>query len=644
MNGLLLRLNNRLLRKLHLSAKYRVEPSRFFALIQKFPKKLNRRFLRLFIKNAILVFSGIAVLLTATTFIIYAFANRQLVQEVDAANRRGVEIALTTVDAVVMASREATARFALDRAVYRLMVSPAPVMPNFDNIQPAIEMLRNMRLSQRHLLDYSIFLYLSGSGYSLCTVRGGQFANYHPDQDIVKRFAELRTNNPSILSFTVFRQANFSIPSSERINVLTFYHQIIGAVPGAGFVALNVDVNALASYLRGLDPNDGSRFIMIDSSGRIILDTDGLMAGSDISLLVSRDNDIKSIHNSNEGSITVETDSGAMRLSWRAFPIENWTIMQFIPLEAYMSNMYLLRNFIFSAVALSLLFSALIALLVTMRLFRPVSDIIRIVESPDTYNFMRDQSGEINLLLMSVLESFQKNIVLEKEMIQKVAALRDSRTIALQKQISPHFLYNTLQIINWLVVAETKQEDSGASQAVIALAEIVRDSMDYSSNFNTIANEVAHVKKYMKIIQLSFGEEISMQLNVTPGIEQFKILRVILQPLVENAIQHGILPDGEKGIVYVDISAEAGMLFIIVEDDGAGISDTDLKEYNQKLQSEDMYVNSNIGLLNICQRIKLIYGEEYGIVLGKSDYGGLKVDIKMPLSNGLTSPGVEYKW
>lgn len=590
----------------------------------------NKRFLSLFVKNAMLIFSGIAVLLVAVSIIIYVFASRQLVREVDAASRRGLETALSTVDAVLMSSREAAVRLAMDRTVLRLTMGPVPAMPNSDSIRQALDTLRDMRLRQRHLLDHSMFLYMQHSGYSLCTRRGGQFAVYHPDWDIVERFNYLRAENPAMRSFTAFRHAYFGALLDGEVPVLTFYHQVVGTLPEPGFVAINLDVNALASYLRGVDIGGGTRFVMIDGQGSIIMDTDRPVVdrhiSSHISSLVGYE-----IHGP-EGNMTVEIAGDTMRLSWMDFPGEDWTLMKFIPLEDYMVSMHRLRNFIFWSVAISLPFSALIAFLATLRLFRPVSDIIRIVENPSSYSSVSEINSEINLLLMSVLESFQKNIVLEKEMLQKVSALRDSKTIALQKQISPHFLYNTLQVLNWLAIAETKEEDSNTSKAIIALADMVHDSMEYNGNFTTINKEIEHVQKYMEIIHLSYGEEIQLIVNCDQLITENEILRLTLQPLVENAIQHGL--QASQGTIYMDIAVRDEQLCISVEDDGTGMDESSMQEYNRMLESEDIYINQNIGLLNVCQRIKLVYGDEYGINLSKSGHGGLRVEIKMELGFG----------
>ena len=591
----------------------------------------NKRFLRLFVNNTILVFSGIAVLLTITTVTIYIFANRQLMREVDAANLRGVETALSTIDAVVMASRGAAIRFALDMDVRRLVGNPDFDIRDFDYIQRTTAILHNMRLSLRSQLDYSMFLHLDVNEYSICSRRGGQLSYYHPDRNIADYFNRLRESRPNTRNFTVFRQAYFDVLRAHPVPLLTFYQEIIGLPGSQSFIAVNVDVKALAEYLGGVGLDDSSRFIMIDETGLIIMDTKLVMAGNHISGLIYNESDIEKLLYDLSGSLTTQIDNETKRLSWLSYPRENWTLMQFIPFDAYMESMVALRGFIVAALAVGLMFSGLISLLVTRRLFRPISDIIRIVEDPKSYDEMHDRSGETKSLLISVLQSFQKNIVMEEEMLHKISALRESRAIALQEQINPHFLYNTLQAISWLATAETAKKASDTSKAIITLSEMIRGSMEKTNNFTTVTDELEHFERYMEIVHLRYGEEIDYKCSISPGIEGVKILRITLQPLAENAIIHGLQPKGGVGTVYVDISITEGSLRVCVEDDGEGMSDGALQEYNNMLarKAEDMFVKSHIGLLNLCQRVKLIYGEQYGLKVSRSGHGGLKVEVFM---------------
>jgi len=595
------------------------------------PKFNNKRFFRLFLKNIVLVFSGIATLLLVIAVVIYLFANQQLLHEVDAANMRTMETALSTVDAVVKASQGAVVRFAMDINIQTLDAGIEYNRFDYDFIQRVIIALQNMRLSLRQDLDYSMYIYFENTSYVLCTRRGGQFADFHTDLTINDIYRQKREIVPGMRSFTALRQTFFDVHKENELNFLTFYQEISGYVQNASFVALNVNVNAFADYISGTGYTDGSRFVLINNTGSVILDTNWNVAGYHEYVPGYIEPVLDEILHTERGNLTLNIDGNAMRISWLEYPQENWTIIQFVPFDAYRVSMLTLKNFIIIAIIIGLIFSAIIAFIITVRLFKPISDIIRIIDDPESYDTSYDRSGEIKYILMNVLESFQKNIVLEKEMLQKLSVLRDSRAIMLQEQINPHFLYNTLQAINWLAISETSNEESNTSNAIITLAEIIRVSMEQTDNFTTIFEEVEHFKKYMQIAQLRYGEEINYECNVAPGIEYHKILKITLQPLAENAILHGIQPKGGVGNIYVDIAIRDGDLYVCVEDDGEGMDDFALESFNQMLlnKAEDINITGHIGLFNICQRVKLIYGEQYGVKISRSGHGGFKVEVTM---------------
>ena len=590
----------------------------------------NRGFIRLFCINTAVVFLGNFVLMAAISVIIYAFANRQLTREVDAANLRSVETALAAVDTVFRDTRSAAIRLALDHNINIITANPVHNRLDTEYMMMTAVALQDMRLSLRLNLDHSMFLHLYHSGYSICTRRGNGFAHRHPDRDVVERFNKWRENNPTGRYFTQFRYSYFD---GNPVHLLTFYQNITGFYTGDSFIAINVDVNNLAGYLGGGSRDDLTRFIIINSEGTIILDTEGSMTREPITNLLQSGPEAGRLMSGPNGSMTVEMENGTMLLSWMSYPRENWTLMQFIPFDAYAESMNVLRRFIVISMVFGLMFSVIAALLITRRLFRPIANIIQIAKDPESYGGLHEYSGETKLLLMRVLESFQKNIMLEKEMLQKLTALRESRAAALQEQINPHFLYNTLHAINLLSISETELEESETAKAIVALAEIIRASMERTHNFTTVSEEVKHFEKYMEIACLRYGDDISYQCDIDPRALEMSILRLTLQPLAENAIRHGLQPRGGKGSIYVTISVTDDKLIVCVEDDGEGMSDQALSNYNRMFafKSDDMYIKSHIGLLNICQRVKLIYGEQYGISVSRSKYGGLKVEVAMGL-------------
>lgn len=197
---------------------------------------------------------------------------------------------------------------------------------------------------------------------------------------------------------------------------------------------------------------------------------------------------------------------------------------------------------------------------------------------------------------------------------------------ALQAQINPHFLYNTLDIINWGAI------DYGATQvAEIArnLGQFYRLSLNHGKSGICIADELKHVEAYVKIENAHFDDAIHLTIEVSEEIKQYACLNIILQPFVENAIVHGIAKYSQITECNIKISAKMENKDIIfyVEDDGRGIEEDRLSAL---LKESDSDINNGYGIKNINFRIKLCYGEKYGISYQSILGTGTKVIIQIP--------------
>ncbi len=267
----------------------------------------------------------------------------------------------------------------------------------------------------------------------------------------------------------------------------------------------------------------------------------------------------------------------------------------------------------------------------TNKLFGPIEAILQLLEDPTGQVLTGDQDGEIQYMLVSILELFQKNMTLEQEMVERVVALRGARAKALQEQMTPHFLNNVLQAINWTAIGETGREDSVTSKSIILLADILSAGKEQKTNITTVTDEIAYTKKFVELECLRFGPGIHCFYQVAPAAEGMPIPCISLQTLVENAISHGLQPRGGTGNIYVNISDNAqGGVDICVEDDGVGMEQEVIDRIYSMLENEYIYVGEHLGMINLFQRFRLIYGEKCQFHLGRGVHGGARVEIRTP--------------
>ncbi len=218
------------------------------------------------------------------------------------------------------------------------------------------------------------------------------------------------------------------------------------------------------------------------------------------------------------------------------------------------------------------------------------------------------------------------NELLEQVTIEQTR-LRKAEFELLQAQINPHFLYNTLDAIIWLAEAGEQKRVVGM---VRNLSDFFRTSLNQGKDINSIKEEMLHVKSYLEIQHVRYQDILSYDIEVPESLYIYSIPKITIQPLVENALYHGI--KNKRGMGHISIRGQAGEknFTITVTDDGVGIDETRLRQVQSGIQNKVLTGKDFYGLYNVCERIRLNFGEEYGIFI-ESVYGeGTSVRVILP--------------
>lgn len=246
----------------------------------------------------------------------------------------------------------------------------------------------------------------------------------------------------------------------------------------------------------------------------------------------------------------------------------------------------------------------------------------------------KDEIGELYQDLNTMIKSIQKLIYeiydhkLQGE--QLASRQKDIQFKMLASQINPHFLYNTLETIR--MKAHTNKQPEIA-MIVKKLAKLMKRNLAVEDRLVALRGEIELVKDYLGIQKFRFGDKVDYEVNVSCDIENYYVLPLLLQPIVENAFVHGLESKEGRGIIIITIEELNNKIIISVEDDGIGIEENKLIEISEKLSCMDFpstVQGQSIGLSNVNQRIKLFYGEIYGIRIESQINKGTKVDIFLP--------------
>ncbi len=255
---------------------------------------------------------------------------------------------------------------------------------------------------------------------------------------------------------------------------------------------------------------------------------------------------------------------------------------------------------------------------------------IRGVESGNfNVNCIVDSADEIGELQASFNYMVKKVNSLMKKQYQLGKNLNAMELKVLQAQINPHFLYNTLDLISWAAKRDDMEE---VCDIVIKLSRFYRISLSNGSDYISIANEVEHVRLYVELQNLRFLKDIELKTEVDPKLKDYRIMKLLLQPIVENSILHGIAnSDKERGIIFLSVQPVGGMIQIIIRDNGIGMNQATIF----RLMTYDEIPNEGqntggYGLKNVINRLKLYYDNQARITFHSTPEEGTSVTILIP--------------
>ncbi len=308
-----------------------------------------------------------------------------------------------------------------------------------------------------------------------------------------------------------------------------------------------------------------------------------------------------------------------------------WKIIGVTPEQGFSLNNIKTRLFMVFVVAFFLFLLALINSYISSRITAPIQELEKSVNALeegalDTEVYMGG-SYEIQHLGRSIGDMAKRIQALMEDIVAEHESKRKSEFDTLQSQINPHFLYNTLDIIVWMIENEQKQE---AVKVVTALARFFRISLSKGRSIIPVRDELEHVRNYLMIQQTRFKNKFTYQIEAGPDTLLLASLKLMLQPLVENAIYHGMeFMDGD-GEILIKACLEEGKLAFTVADNGLGMT----KEQAEGLLTGKTHASSRrgsgIGVKNVNERIHLYFGEEYGLSIRSEPDEGTTVKIVLP--------------
>ena len=398
-----------------------------------------------------------------------------------------------------------------------------------------------------------------------------------------------------------------------------------GATEG-GVLLVDMSFSGIEQVCRDVSLANGGYLYLIDGDGELIyhprqqLIYAGLLEENNRTAAGYRDGSHVETFQGQSRQVTVKTVGYT---GWKLVgvaPASNWLIAS--P-QMFLFGLSLLLFAIFLMAFLNILISA------------RISDPIRRLEQSikeleggrEDVEIEEGGCYEIQHLGRSVRSMVSTMRHLMDDIIQQEGQKRRSELEVLQSQINPHFLYNTLDSVIWMTESGQQAE---AIQMVTSLARLFRISLSRGKSVIPLSDELEHARHYMNIQQIRFKNKFTTQIQAQPGTEELYTLKLIVQPLLENAIYHGMASGEDDGLIRVSARREGEDLMIDVEDNGLGMPPEVAASLLEAERPQGHTKGSGIGVRNVHQRIRLTYGEGYGLTIFSEPDEGTLVRIRLP--------------
>ncbi|OUS77934.1 hypothetical protein B1748_03960 [Paenibacillus sp. MY03] len=581
------------------------------------------KFNSILLRNFLLIMTLIIVPLVGISVFVYAHNDANMRAEIENSAHSELARIRESMDLILSDAEQLSVRLKVDPDVVILMTRKLSAPLSYNDAQRILriqQILQTIKLTNSYL--DSIFIYSELNDFLLTA----GFSTTQTD-DYYAHWGTL-----GFMRDRPHYWAADSAPNSGK-PLLSFINRLNERAPGTGDdgrIAINMNLNSLGDLLGG---NEQQNVYMLDDRGQMMYSGDATKLNR---TLEESNPELASQLGSIPASRIVKVNGLNQVLSkLPSGVIRDWSYVSAVSLERYHPE----RSRVIHLMAILLLVSIgtaiILAFIIALRSYRPIREILSLIENKGNPFHILGKSdqpdwNESRYILTNLSESFDQSHSIEAQLQEKYELLRKAQAIALQAQINPHFLYNTLDSINWKVMRLTSGKNE-ASQMIRSLSLLLRLALETKEDFVPIGKELEHVKLYVELQKLRYKEQISFECVVEERLLECRIVKLMLQPLVENAIYHGVKQSGHKGMINVRIYSSRDVIIIRVRDNGVGIPPLVLQALNDSLRRDHLQENEHIGLRNVNQRIRLAFGEKYGLTVRSKLNAGTIVEMRLPI-------------
>ena len=370
-----------------------------------------------------------------------------------------------------------------------------------------------------------------------------------------------------------------------------------------GVAVVNISLNAIASML-GVQEDDAHSFYILNESGEVLYRKNKQALLED----AARFSDLRHFEKTSEDKTLLDrTESRAFVWSQVYNETTGLYFVEKTYMTEYTERMSMLQGLIFSGAMILLAMFLCVAAYLTCNALRPLRHLERVLDQGEIVGGKHPQDEYTRYLTQRIMAQIQSNAHFREMLTDQLILLEKTQLRSLRSQINPHFLFNTLNAIS-MQVAGGEDGQSRAIAMIGWLSELLRYSLAKTDSV-PLSMEILQTRNYLNLLLARYDQEFTVELSVAPGLDGCLVPRLLLQPLIENAVFHGVVPlEGRQGRIQIQIDRQDNSLCVVVEDNGIGMSAETLEQLRTQLAHlpEEM-PEKHIGLLNVAIRLHLMY-------------------------------------
>lgn len=396
-------------------------------------------------------------------------------------------------------------------------------------------------------------------------------------------------------------------------------------VPLTGVLLVDMDYSGIARMMKKMNAsNNGQYYYLCDGNGQIIYHRKQIQISQGIA-----DENSRRIAGYKDGVYDDIFEGKHRKVIVNTISYTGWKLVGVIPDTVFMQGMSDISYFIVMLILLMAMMLAAINRMVSVRISSPIlklQDSVMEYEAGEKPEIYIGGSQEIRHLGYSIQRSYEQIDALMHKIVLEQNERRKSELDALQSQINPHFLYNALDSITWMIEGERNDD---AVFMVTELAKLFRISLSKGRTIISIRDELQHAKSYMNIQKIRYKNKFSVRFELEEAVYACCIVKLVLQPILENAINYGVSGMDDCGEIRVTGRQQEDRIILSVMDNGMGMTEEEA-ELVLTDSTRMRKHGSGVGLVNVNNRIQILFGKEYGLVVESEPDEGTTVSICIP--------------